>query len=580
MKSFLRRFSFLLTASLLAVAACSDDDDPAGPSLNPPLGLQVTAQGASVIRVSFTSTAGDDSYIIERAEGAAGTFAQVHTAAAPATAGLVTYDDGGLAPQTVYRYRVKAVRGSSESAYTAEQSVTTGAAGVSTKDVTGDITTSTTWYADTTYILKGFIHVANGATLTIQPGTTIKGDTLGASLFVLRGAKIMAQGTPAAPIVFTSTRPVGQRQPGDWGGLIIVGNATLNRTGVDIELEGTNTVSGSASGTNYQVLYSGGTTDSDNSGVLRYVRVEFAGYAPSLNAELNAFTFAAVGSGTQLSHLQVMAGLDDSFEWFGGTADATHLVSYESGDDHFDMSEGYRGRLQYLIALQSARLTPRTGAGSASSDPQGIENDGCEGAGCTQGRNSTPFNTPVVANFTLVGTNDVATSGSSGGVGMMLRRGTGGWYVNGLISRWPRAAISLRDGETYVRAGSTPTPDLATADLAIRGVLVAESPVVFQTGGSSTQNSLDLAGNGITQEAATTSSLLTAFPATITSSTTEAAFDWTPVSGSAAASGGLATFTGKLQTAAGSFVTGTAYRGAAEPGGAKWWQGWTSYAQR
>jgi hypothetical protein len=99
--------------------------------------------------------------------------------------------------------------------------------------------------------------------------------------------------------------------------------------------------------------------------------VEYAGYAPSVNNELNSFSFAAVGSGTKLSYLQAMAGLDDSFEFWGGAADATNLVSYEAGDDHFDMSEGYHGRLQYLIALQTARLTQRTGAGSPSSDPAG-----------------------------------------------------------------------------------------------------------------------------------------------------------------------------------------------------------------
>jgi hypothetical protein len=102
------------------------------------------------------------------------------------------------------------------------------------------------------------------------------------------------------------------------------------------------------------------------------VRVEYAGYAPSINNELNSFSFAAVGSGTKLSFLQAMAGLDDSFEFWGGAVDATNLVSYEAGDDHFDMSEGFQGRLQYLIALQTTRLTPRTLAGSPSSDPQGI----------------------------------------------------------------------------------------------------------------------------------------------------------------------------------------------------------------
>jgi hypothetical protein len=173
----------------------------------------------------------------------------------------------------------------------------------------------------------------------------IQGDfnTLGSSLFIMRGAKIQAVGTAEAPIVFTSSRPAGQRQPGDWGGLVIVGNGLINRTG-DIEIEGTGTVTtGTPSGQNYRVLYSGGTANDDDSGELRYVRVEYAGFAPSLNNELNSFTFGAVGSRTKLSYLQSLAGLDDSFEWFGGAVDADHLVSYESGDDHYDMSRGTRG---------------------------------------------------------------------------------------------------------------------------------------------------------------------------------------------------------------------------------------------
>jgi hypothetical protein len=569
-----------LAVALIGLLACSSDDDPTAPTIDPPLGLQLTATGASSIRVTFNGRAIDDSYTIERAEGATGAFASVTTLNAPATDGTLTYDDTNLNVQTEYRYRVKATRGSASSTYGSEQSATTLAPGAFTRTVTGDITTSTTWYRDTTYTLSGFVHVANGATLTIQDGTTIKGDfnTVGSSLFILRGAKIMAIGTAALPIVFTSSQPVGQRKPGDWGGLIIVGNGVLSRTGVDIEIEGTNTATGTAPGTNYKILYSGGTTNTDNSGELRYVRVEYAGYAPSVNNELNSFSFAAVGSGTKLSYLQAMAGLDDSFEFWGGAVDASYLVSYEAGDDHFDMSEGFQGRLQYLIALQTARLTQRTGAGSPSSDPQGIENDGCEGTGCTNGRNTTPFTYPVVANFTLIGTNDNATSGSSGGVGMMLRRGTGGFYVNGVVSRWSRGAISIRDAETYARAASTATPDLTTTDLAVRNVLIAESPLAFQTGTG--QNAFDMASNNIIQDPALTTSIFTAFPANVGTTTTAAQFDWTPAASSAAGSGGLTAFTGKLATAAGTTVAATAYRGAAAPGGPKWWQGWTIYAQQ
>lgn len=578
------RFPLRLTAHAFAVAllgltACSDDD-PVAPTVDPPLGLQVTALGSSAIRVAFNGRAIDDSYTIERAEGSAGTFATVTTINAPATDGVLSYDDTGLNVQTTYRYHVKATRGSSSSTYGSEQSTATTALGVFARTITGEITTNTTWHRDTTYTLSGFIHVANGATLTIESGTTIRGDfaTVGSSLFVLRGAKIMAIGTATQPIAFTSAQPVGQRKPGDWGGLVIIGNGVLSRTGVTIALEGSGTDVGSAPGTNYTVNYSGGTTNSDNSGELRYVRVEYAGYAPTNNAELNSFSFAAVGSGTKLSFLQAMAGLDDSFEFWGGAVDATNLVSYEAGDDHFDMSEGFQGRLQFLIALQTTVLTQRTGAGSPASDPQGIENDGCEGSGCTNGRNSTPFTYPVVANFTLIGTNDVAKSGSSGGVGVMLRRGTGGFYVNGLVSRWPRGAVSVRDAETYARASNALIPDLTTTDLAVRNVLIAESALAFQTGTG--QNAFDMAANNIVQDAAVTTSLFAAFPATIGTTTTAAAFDWTPAASSVAATGGLAAFTGKLSTAAGAAVTATAYRGAAAPGGPKWWLGWTVYNQQ
>jgi hypothetical protein len=433
--------------------------------------------------------------------------------------------------------------------------------------ISADITANRTLYADTVYTLQGFIKVTNGATLIIEPGTRIVGDfeTVGSALFVTRGARINANGTSADPIVFTSERTAGTRQAGDWGGLIIIGNATSNRSGT-VVLEGTGT-----GPTNPQQVYSGGTTDTDNSGTLRYVRVEFAGYATATDAELNSFTFAAVGSGTTLEYLQVMNGLDDSYEFFGGAVDGKYFVSYESGDDHFDMSEGYRGRLQYLIAYQSKLVVPRPGAGNTSSDPQGIENDGCAGAGCDLGQNSTPLNTPVVANFTLVGAGTgTDIDPTSGGYGMVLRRGTGGYYVNGLVARWPKAAMSLRD------SSSTGTR-LADGVFDVRNILAVETPSLFQASsgtGSVFILSDSVARNIVRDGAATTAGQFTTFTMPATSA---ASFDWTPPGGAATATGGLATFTGNLATAAGTFVTGTAYRGAAAPGGAKWWSGWTVY---
>ena len=583
---FGRKLSALtLAAATIALVAC-DDDDPTENTVPPVLGAQAApnpAAATSSIIVTFQSRAGDNSYNIERAEGATGgTFAQVGTVQAPATPATVTYTDNGLKLNTTYQYRVYAVRGSKTSDASSVFTGTTGASGAGGNlDVTQDITTNTTWTNDKTYTLKGFIHVANGATLTIQPGTKIMGDfgTLGSSLFILRGAKINAVGTAENPIVFTSSRAAGQRQPGDWGGLILIGNARINRSST-VQLEGSGSVTGSTSGTNYPVTYSGGTADDDNSGTLSYVRVEFAGFAPATDQELNSFTFAAVGSGTRISYLQAMSGLDDSFEFFGGALVGDHLVSYEAGDDHFDMSEGFRGKLQYLIALQTTQLTPRTGSGSLATDPQGIENDGCNGSGCDQGFNSAPLNIPVVANFTLVGTGDAATSGGSGGIGMMLRRGTGGYYVNGVVARYPRGGVSLRDADTYTRAGATAITDLATADLGVKNVVFTDNAVVFQgANGSNVQNSLDLTGNALVSSTAGTAALFSAFPTTVGATTTGAAFDWTPAATSPIATGGLAAFAGKLSTAAGTTVAGTAYVGAAQPNGAKWWQGWTIYAR-
>jgi len=535
------------------------------------------------VQLTFNSVSGDDSYDVERAEGAAGIFAVVTTLTAPSTPGPLTYVDANLKANTLYRYHVITNKGGAKSLASGESSVTTLAFGNAAADISADITSSRTFFADTTYTLKGFIHVANGATLTIQPGTTIKGDfnTLGSSLWILRGAKIQAVGTPDAPIVFTSSRAAGSRQPGDWGGLLIIGNAINNRSG-SVEVEGSGTDGTTiVGGKNYQVLYSGGTVATDNSGTLSYVRVEFAGFAPSLNNELNSFTFAAVGSGTRASFLQAMGGLDDSYEFFGGGFDIDHLVAYETGDDMYDMSEGWVGRMSFLIGYNSVQLTPRTGAGFLSSDLEGIENDGCNGSGCDNGFNQAPFTIPLIANFTLIGCGDVACVGSGGGFGMMLRRGTGGYYVNGVLARWPRGGVSLRDQETFVRGGSASIPDPATSDLIVRNNFFADvGGLVFQAaGGSTIQNSLDIAGNSLTNSSATTASLFTTLPAQGTVPSGISAFDWTPAAPSPISSGGLPTFTGKVATKGGTTVTGTAYVGAAAPGGAKWWTGWTTYAR-
>ena len=396
---------------------------------------------------------------------------------APTTAGTVTYTDTPLKVATLYRYRVITVLGSS-TAPSSESSVTTKSLGNANADITTDITANRTLTADTVYTLKGFIHVTNGATLTIQPGTKIKGDfnTLGSSLFIMRGAKINAVGTADLPIVFTSSRAAGQRQPGDWGGLILVGNAPTTARGAVI-VEGTGT-DGTAV-VERKELRSRCTPAAPRRpttrGTLSYVRVEFAGYAPSLNNELNSFTFAAVGSGTRISYLQSMAGLDDAFEFFGGGFDGDHLVAYETGDDMFDMSEGFVGppavphRLQ-LGAAHAAHRRRLARDGPRRHRERRLQRH----RAAINGFNSTPFTVPLVANFTLVGCGAQSCVGPAGGFGMMLRRGTGGYYVNGVVARFPRGGVSLRDPETLPRAARasrsrTSRRPICNSQCAVRG---------------------------------------------------------------------------------------------------------------
>jgi len=550
-----RRFRSPLRLGLAAVAmlaACSDN--PADPGVTAPTGLTVTALTPASVQVTYNAVTGATSYVLQRAEGTAGSFS---TIASPTA---TSYDDSGLEENTTYRYRVAANVGTRQSDFGTEVSITTAVAGPKVATISSNITANRTLYKDTVYTLNGFIRVGNGATLTIEAGTRIEGDfnTLGSSLMILRGAKIRAMGTAAEPIVFTSSRPAGQRQPGDWGGLILVGNGIINRSSPVI-IEGTGT-----GADNPEVNYAAGTDNNDSSGELHYVRVEFAGYAPAQDAEYNSFSFAAVGSGTVLDHLESLAGLDDSYEFWGGAADAKYLVSYESGDDHFDMSEGYSGRLQYLIAYQSKVLTPRTGAGNVSNDPQGIENDGCAGSNCTDGQDSQPYTLPLVANFTLIGTGPGVVDATSGGYGMVLRRGTGGWYLNGVFARWPRAAMSIRD-QTSTGARIT------AGQLIVQNVLSADNAALFQSG----QLSVDATGNALDDMTTAASALFNVLPADPSAG---AHFDWTPSPNSPARTGGMAAFSGALAAKAGTFVVATAFRGASDPAGTKWWEGWTTYA--
>lgn len=434
-----------------------------------------------------------------------------------------------------------------------------------------DITASRTLFADTVYTLQGYVKVTNGAVLTIEPGTRIVGDfeTAGSSLWILRGARIEANGTAAEPIVFTSERPAGSRAPGDWGGIIIVGNGIINR---DPGAGGTILTEGGVAGEAEN--YAGGTNNADDSGTLRYVRVEFAGFDISGGAgqELNGISMYAVGSGTQLEYVQVLAGLDDSFEWWGGAVDGRYLLSYEAGDDHFDWSEGYRGRNQFLVAYQSTRLQ---GSGTQSSDPRGIEADGCApdpGSFCTltDTEASVPYSGPVFANFAIVGPGTAVAGFPEDGNGVVLRRGTGGMLDRGVVARWPGIGLNGRDAWT---------DSLRLRDsLSITNMVLAENIAGnYDVDAERFFQEAKFAGNNH-RVAATAAELF----ASLSPGTNGQGFDWRPAAGSATASIGTEVVPPRLGTRVAGYPYGawevTTYVGPAAPGGTVWWQGWTNYA--
>jgi len=270
----------------------------------------------------------------------------------------------------------------------------------STVEVTGDIKTNTTWTADKIYQLKGFVFVTDGATLTIEPGTIIKGDKpTKATLIITRGSKINATGTVDKPIVFTSGVAAGGRREGDWGGLILLGKAIDNR-GVNNTIEGglTPTAGGDAA----KYIQFGGTDAADNSGTLKYVRVEYAGTPFSVDNEINGITFGAVGSGTTIEYVEVYRSGDDAYEWFGGSVNAKHLLAIGTQDDDFDTDNGFSGKIQFALAQRFPTVGDQSGSNGFESD-----ND-------ANGSNNTPKTGAIFSNISIVGPLQSATTSING----------------------------------------------------------------------------------------------------------------------------------------------------------------------
>ncbi len=328
----------------------------------------------------------------------------------------------------------------------------------SVKVVSGTLTGNITWSKDTIYKLSGFVRVgsddgttidnAAGAkgTLTIEAGTVIVGEKSSkGTLIIQRGSKIIAEGTASNPIVFTSEKPEGSKANGDWGGIVICGLAPINIAGGHAELEG-----------GYGG-YFGGNDPADNSGSLKYVRVEYAGIPINPNQEINSFTFGGVGSGTTVSYLQASYGGDDSFEWFGGTVNADHLIAYRGVDDDFDTDNGFSGHVQFALGIRDKNI--------ADFGPSGASN-GFESDNDANSSTNAPFTLAEFSNVTLVGPKkDTATAiATPFRNGALVRRNTKQKIFNTVIIGYPNA-ISV-DGNTTVA-------NAQDASLQIRNTVIA-----------------------------------------------------------------------------------------------------------
>lgn len=257
---------------------------------------------------------------------------------------------------------------------------------------------------DEPYVLRGFVFVDSLCTLTIDPGTRIVGATDRVSALVIsRGATIIAEGTRTSPIVFSSGKPTGSRAPGDWGGLIINGRAPINN----------GDSAGSNEGEGETGLY-GGDDENDNSGILRYVRIEFSGYEYNPEKQLNGIAFQGVGRGTQVDHIQVHMGGDDGIEFFGGTVDARYLLCTSNTDDSFDWTDGWRGRGQFWISYQ---FGPMGGNKAIEANNVGQE-----------GTDDTPVSSPVLYNLSLVCDEELTEL-----IGMNFRKGTRVSLYNSIV---------------------------------------------------------------------------------------------------------------------------------------------------
>ncbi len=317
--------------------------------------------------------------------------------------------------------------------------------------VTSSITSNTTWTRSNVYILDTKIFVEAGALLTIEPGTVIKGRAKAnpadaTALVIARGARINANGTATAPIIFTaesdnmstSSPNLTESDRGLWGGVVLLGRARINTVSGQGNVEGIAT-------TDARGIY-GGTDDDDNSGVLRYAQIKHSSAIVAANVELNALTLGGVGRGTTIEYIDCYAANDDGVEFFGGTVNTKYLISSFNDDDNFDWDEGFRGKGQFWF-----------GIGASDKGNQAMEMDGG-----TTPEDGQPYAMPELYNLTLIGSG--ATSANTGSNGLIFRDNSGGKLYNSIVHDYRTYAVRI---ETESAQSQDSARRLAAGDLAI-----------------------------------------------------------------------------------------------------------------
>lgn len=338
----------------------------------------------------------------------------------------------------------------------------------------GRITKDTLLKKENTYILKGKVYISGNSTLTIQAGTVIKGNFNGAevaALIIARGSKIVAQGTPTEPIVFTSNSP--NPRSGDWGGIVVLGKAAINtnytvdpattypQNPTTLVGAGTFQIEGGVDNTYGDGVCGGGATpvNNDNSGVLKYVRIEYAGYAFIPDKEINSLTLGAVGSGTTIEYVQTTYAKDDAFEWFGGSVNCKYLVAYKTQDDDFDTDNGFSGTVQFGLIVRDSAIADVSNSEAFESDNN------------STGTTAAPKTNAIFCNVTAIGPRAVLSNIGNNYflAGAQIRRNSAISIFNSVFMGWPRGL--LIDAST-----GTPTDlNITSGDLVVKNTIIAGS---------------------------------------------------------------------------------------------------------